>query len=217
VPPADFIPVANETGMIIPINRQLLREACQQLLAWQSEFPSTPPLTLSVNVTPREFSQPELATEIDKILKQTGFDPGNLRLEIIETIAMGDAEKDGRVLAQLKSLGAHLSIDDFGTGYSSLSRLRRIPVDILKIDRSFISNMDSDPENLEIVRAIVMLAHNLELKVVAEGAETMQHVNMLAQLGCEQAQGYVFSRPADAQAMSMVLAQNRGRAATAGS
>ena len=217
VPPADFIPVADETGLIIPINRQLLREACQQVLSWQSQFPSTPPLSVSVNVTPREFGQADLAGEIGKILKQTGFDPRNLRLEIIETIAMGDAEKDGRVLAQLKSLGAHLSIDDFGTGYSSLSRLRRIPVDVLKIDRSFISNMDADPENLEIVRAIIVLAHNLDLKVVGEGAETIEHINLLTQLGCEQAQGYFFSRPADAQAMSALLAQNRGCTATAGS
>jgi len=216
VPPMDFIPVANETGLIIPINRQLLREACEQTLAWQAQFPATPPLSLSVNVTPREFAQPDLAEEIGKILKQTKFDPSNLRLEIIETIAMGDAEKDGRMLAQLKSLGAHLSIDDFGTGYSSLSRLRRIPVDVLKIDRSFISNMDSDAENLEIVRAIITLAHNLELKVVAEGPETMEHVNLLSKLGCEQAQGYVFSKPAAPQEISRLLALNRGKAAGSG-
>lgn len=217
VPPADFIPVADETGLIIPINRQLLREACQQLLAWQAQFPSIPALTMSVNITPKEFAQPDLAGEIGKILEQTESDPDSLRLEIIETIAMGDAEKAGRVLAQLKSLGVHLSIDDFGTGYSSLSRLRRIPVDTLKIDRAFILNMDSDPENLEIVRAIIMLAHNLGLKVVAEGTETIEHINLLTQLGCEQAQGYIYSRPADAQAMSALLTQNCGRAATAGS
>jgi EAL domain-containing protein (putative c-di-GMP-specific phosphodiesterase class I) len=121
---------------------------------------------------------------------------------------MGDAEKSGHVLAQLKALGVRLSIDDFGTGYSSLSRLHRIPVDTLKIDRSFISNMDRDPESREIVRTIIMLAHNLGLKVVAEGAETEEHIKLLKQLDCEMAQGYFFSRPAEDKAMSKLLAGN---------
>jgi PAS domain S-box-containing protein len=217
LPPIEFIAVAEETGLIIPMNRQLLREACQHLRSWQSEFPSSPPLTLSVNVTPREFAQPDLASEIRKSLDQTGVDPSCLQLEIIETIAMGDAEKSGHVLAQLKALGVRLSIDDFGTGYSSLSRLRRIPVDTLKIDRAFISNMDSDPENREIVRAIIMLAHNLGLKVVAEGTETEEQINLLKQLNCEMAQGYFFSRPADDQAMLKLLAGNHSaRAASVG-
>ena len=206
--PIAFIAVAEEIGIIIPMNRQLLREACQHLLSWQSEFPSGPPLTMSVNITPKEFAQPDLASEIAKTLQQVGLDPACLQLEIIETIAMGDAEKSGLVLAQLKALGVRLSIDDFGTGYSSLSRLRRIPVDTLKIDRAFISHMDSDPESREIVRIIIMLAHNLGLKVVAEGTETEEHVNLLKQLNCEMAQGYYFSRPADDQAMSKLLARN---------
>ena len=212
LPPIAFIAVAEETGLIIPMNRQLLREACQQLRSWQSEFPSDPPLTMSVNMTSREFAQPDLAGEIRKSLEQTGIDPGCLQLEIIETIAMGDAEKSGQVLAQLKALGVRLSIDDFGTGYSSLSRLRRIPVDTLKIDRAFISNMDTDPENHEIVRAIIVLAHNLGLKVVAEGTETEEHINLLKELNCEMAQGYLFSRPADEQAMSKLLTSNRSAA-----
>src|SRR5450631_4053454 len=119
----EFIAVAEETGLIIPMNRQLLREACQHLRSWQAEFPSTPPLTMSVNITSREFAQTDLASEIRKSLELTGVDSGCLQLEIIETIAMGDAEKSGLVLAQLKALGVRLSIDDFGTGYSSLSRL----------------------------------------------------------------------------------------------
>jgi len=215
VPPLEFIAVAEETGLIIPMNRQLLREACQHLRSWQSEFPSDPPLTMSVNMTSREFAQPDLAGEIRKSLEQTGVDPSCLQLEIIETIAMGDAEKSGHVLAQLKALGVRLSIDDFGTGYSSLSRLRRIPVDTLKIDRAFISNMDSDKENREIVRAIIVLAHNLGLKVVAEGTETEEHINLLKQLNCEMAQGYLFSRPADDQAMLKLLTNNRSAGAAA--
>jgi PAS domain S-box-containing protein len=210
VPPIEFIAVAEETGLIIPMNRQLLREACQAVKMWQTEFPSTSPLTLSVNITPKEFAQPDLASEIGKTLAQVGFDPGCLQLEIIETIAMGDAEKSGHVLAQLKALGVRLSIDDFGTGYSSLSRLRRIPVDTLKIDRAFIMNMDTDAENREIVRTIIMLAHNLGLKVVAEGTETEEHINQLKQLHCEMAQGYYFSRPADDKAMLKLLASNYG-------
>jgi PAS domain S-box-containing protein len=214
--PIEFIAVAEETGLIIPMNRQLLREACQHLRSWQSEFPSSPPLTMSVNMTSREFAQSDLASEIGKSLEQTGVDPGCLQLEIIETIAMGDAEKSGRVLAQLKALGVRLSIDDFGTGYSSLSRLRRMPVDTLKIDRAFISNMESDPENLEIVRTIIVLAHNLGLKVVAEGTEKEEQIDLLKQLNCEMAQGYLFSRPADDQAMLKLLASNRSAGAAAG-
>jgi len=215
--PVEFIAVAEEIGLIIPMNRRLLREACQRLRSWQSEFPSSPPLTMSVNITSKEFAQPDLVSEIRKSLVETGVDPDCLQLEIIETIAMGDAEKSGHVLSQLKALGVRLSIDDFGTGYSSLSRLRRIPVDTIKIDRTFISNMDSDPESLEIVRIIIMLVHNLGLKVVAEGAETEEHITLLRQLNCEMAQGYFFSRPADDQAMSTLLLGNHGtRAASVG-
>jgi len=213
--PIEFIAVAEEIGLIVPMNRQLLRVACQHLRSWQSEFPSSPPLTMSVNITPREFAQPDLASEIRKSLEETGVDPSCLILEIIETIAMGDAGKSGQVLSELRSLGVRLSIDDFGTGYSSLGRLRRIPVDTLKIDRSFISLMDSDSESREIVRVIIMLAHNLGLKVVAEGTETEEQINLLKQLNCEMAQGYYFSRPADYQAMSELLSNNRGAHAAA--
>ena len=215
VPPIEFIAVAEETGLIIPMNRQLLREACEHLRSWQAEFPSSPPLTMSVNITPKEFAQSDLASEISKTLEQTGVDPSCLQFEILETLAMGDAEKSGQVLSQLKALGVRLSIDDFGTGYSSLSRLRRIPVDTLKIDRAFIMNMDTDPENHEIVRIIIMLAHNLGLKVVAEGTETQTHIDQLKQLNCEMAQGYLFSKPADDQAMLKLLASNRSVCAAA--
>jgi len=203
--PIDFITVAEETGLIIPMNRRLLRESCQTLRSWQTTFPSSPPLTMSVNITSKEFAHPELASEIHKTLELTGLDPACLQLEIIETIAMGDAEKSSHVLSQLKALGVRLSIDDFGTGYSSLSRLRRIPVDTLKIDRAFISHMESDPESREIVRIIIMLAHNLGLKVVAEGTETEAQITLLKQLNCEMAQGYLFSRPAPEQTMSELL------------
>jgi len=213
--PLEFIPVAEETGLIIPMNRLLLSEACKDLQAWQAEFPANPPLTMSVNITPREFAQPNLAYEIGQILERLNFDPAWLQLEIVETIAMGDEEKSGQALAQLKAIGVHLSIDDFGTGYSSLSRLRRIPVDTLKIDRSFIMNMDTDAENREIVKTIIMLAHNLGLKVVAEGTETEKHIFQLRELKCEMAQGYFYSRPADSLTMLKLLAGNQNARAAA--
>src|SRR4029077_5739247 len=157
--PGEFISVADETGLIMPMNRQLLREACRQIRRWQSLFPSDPPLCINVNVTAKQFAQPDLDSQIKEILEQTGMDPRCVDLEITENIAMGDAGRSAIVLSELKALGVRLSIDDFGTGYSSLSRLQRFPVDTLKIDRSFISGMDSNPETHEIVRIIVILAH----------------------------------------------------------
>ena len=190
------------------MNRQLLQEACQQLHVWHELFPSDPPLTIAVNITPKQFAQPDLAAQIGEILQQTGINPSCLDLEITETIAMADVSHSSVALAQLKALGARLSIDDFGTGYSSLSRLQRFPVDTLKIDRAFISRMDSDLETYEIVRIIVMLAHSLGLKVVAEGVETQQQVEMLKQIGCELAQGYLYSKPVNHQAAQQLLSCN---------
>jgi PAS domain S-box-containing protein len=208
--PADFIPVADETGLILPMNRLLMQEASRQLRSWHSEFPSEPPLFMSVNISSKQFAQSELATDIGLILKQAGLDPSCLQVEITETITMGDEERGERVLSELKALGVRISIDDFGTGYSSLSRLQGFPVDSLKIDRAFISNMDTDSESREIVRIIIMLAHNLGLKVVAEGTETAEQVSQLKQLGCEMVQGYFFSKPVDQQAISGLL-QRQGR------
>jgi len=203
--PAHFIQIAEETGIIIPMNRLLLREACLQLRVWQSQFPSDPPLTISVNVTPKEFAQPDLAAQIKTILVEVGIDPGTIHLEITENIAMADPERSSLVLSELQALGVHLSIDDFGTGYSSLSRLQGLPVDTLKIDRTFISKIDTDSETREIVRIIIMLAHNLGLAVVAEGAETAEQVSLLRQLKCELVQGYFFARPGDHTAAHALL------------
>jgi diguanylate cyclase (GGDEF)-like protein/PAS domain S-box-containing protein len=209
VMPNDFIPVANETGIILAINRQLLIEACRQLRSWQQLFPSDPPLSLSVNISPKQFAQADLASQIGQLLQESGMDPRCVDLEITETIAMADAERSAGVLAQLKALGVGLDIDDFGTGYSSLSRLQRFPVDALKIDRAFVSHMDSDKETYEIVRIIVMLAHNLGLRVVAEGVETQAQLDLLRQVGCERAQGYLFSKPVDHQTILKLLEANR--------
>ena len=203
--PGEFIGVADETGLIIPMNRLLLREACEKLRSWHAQFPADPPLSLSVNITSKEFAHPNLAKGIGETLQQTGLDPKNLQLEITETIAMGDPERAAIVLSELKSLGVRLSVDDFGTGYSSLSRLQQFPVDSLKIDRAFISRMDSDAESHKIVRIIIMLAQNLGLVTVAEGTETEDQVNQLKVLDCGFAQGYYFSKPADHNSMSDLL------------
>ncbi len=212
--PVEFIAVADETGLIIPMNRILLREACEQLGSWHAQFPAEPPLSMSVNITSKEFAHPNLAKGIAETLKQTGLDPANLQLEITETIAMGDPERAASVLTELKALGVRLSVDDFGTGYSSLSRLQQFPVDSLKIDRAFISQMDSDAESHKIVQVIIMLAQTLGLVTVAEGTETEEQVNQLKALDCGFAQGYYFSKPADHHVISDLLLRVNGRAAT---
>jgi diguanylate cyclase (GGDEF)-like protein/PAS domain S-box-containing protein len=209
VMPNDFIPVADETGIILSINRQLLPEACKQMLSWQRLFPADPPLSLSVNVSPKQFAQADLAAQIGGLLQQSGMNPHCVDLEITETIAMADAEKSAGMLSALKGLGVGLDIDDFGTGYSSLSRLQSFRVDTLKIDRIFVSRMDTDHETLEIVRVIINLAHSLGLKVVAEGVETQAQLDLLRDLGCERAQGYLFSKPVDHDTILKLLTANR--------
>ena len=159
--PAHFIQIAEQTGVILPMNRLLLREACLQLRAWQSQFPCNLPLTMSVNITPKEFAQSDFAAQIGTILAEVEIEPSCINVEITETIAMADPQRSSLVLSELKALGVHISIDDFGTGYSSLSRLQGFPVDTLKIDRSFISKIDTDRETRKIVRIIITLAHSL--------------------------------------------------------
>ena len=217
VMPVEFITLADETGLILPINRALIHESCQQLLAWQMEFPSDPPLTVSVNVTPKQFGQPILAAEVAAIVRQTGLEPRCLELEILETIAMGNPEWAGKVISELKSVGVLLSIDDFGTGYSSLGRLQRLPVDKLKIDRSFIAGLESDPQSREIVRIIVMLAHGSGLKVVAEGVETPGQLELLKGMDCDLVQGFLLSRPAEAGRITELLRTGIAEAARAAS
>jgi EAL domain-containing protein (putative c-di-GMP-specific phosphodiesterase class I) len=214
--PGEFIAVADETGLILPINRQLLYDACRQLRAWQGLFPSDPRLTLNVNITPKQFAQPELASQIGKTLQETGLDPRCINLEITETIAMADAARSAVVLSELKALGVSLDIDDFGTGYSSLSRLQGFPVDTLKIDRAFISRIDTDLATHEIVRVIVMLAHGLRMKVVAEGVENQAQVDLLKDIGCELAQGYLYSKPVAAETIELLLRTNRAACVSAG-
>ena len=208
VMPGTFVEVADQTGLMEVINRSLMREALRNLHQWQSTYASPVPLTMSVNVTQRQFAQSNLQAEIANVLRETGVDPANVELEIIETVAMANPDPEHSVLSDLKKLGVRLSIDDFGTGYSSLARLQQLPVDTLKIDRQFISAMDASESSREIVRVIVMLAHSLQLKVVAEGVETEEEVRYLRKIGCDMAQGYFFSRPVDEAAIRELLKRN---------
>jgi PAS domain S-box-containing protein len=214
VMPAEFIPIADETGIILAMNRQLLYEACRQVRSWQTQFPSDPPLSVNVNISPKQFAQPDLASQLGKVLQETGLAPSSLNLEITETIAMADAQRSAAVFSELKALGVRLDIDDFGTGYSSLSRLQGFPVDTLKIDRSFISRVDTDVETAEIVRVIVMLARGLRLGVVAEGVETQAQADWLKDIGCELAQGYLFSRPVPGETIAQLLGNVANASAT---
>lgn len=195
--PQEFIEVAEETGLIVFLGRWVLREACRAGRALQQQFVREHPLTVSVNVSPRQFSQPDIVDQIRSTLAETGFDPHSLRLEITEGVTIDDAGRVAAVLLELKRLGVRVSIDDFGTGYSSLSYLHSLPIDVLKIDRSFVAAMSQTAESSQIVRTIVGLANSLGKEVVAEGTEAAAQVLQLRSMGCQYGQGYYFSRPAD--------------------
>ncbi len=195
ISPGDFIPIAEETGLILPMGQLILREACRQFSEWQRLYPQHRRLTMSVNISSRQFSQRGIIDVLRDVLKETGLSPACLKLEITETAIMENTESAMDTLLQLKSMGIQLSVDDFGTGYSSLGYLYRFPMDILKIDRSFISRVDTDGEKLELVRTIITLAWNLGMDVVAEGVETTKQLAQLKMLKCEYGQGYLFSKP----------------------
>ncbi len=205
VAPADFIPLAEETGLIIPLGQWVLEEACRQVAAWHKQFPSEPPLTLSVNLSPRQFQKPFLVADIAAALHESGLPARCLKLEITEGVLMRDVEATIRTLWELKNLGLQIAIDDFGTGYSSLAYLKRLPLDVLKIDRSFVSGIGQNQEDTAIVRAIMALASALNLKVTGEGIETVEQAALLGEWGCDRGQGYLFSKPIDNQATSALL------------
>lgn len=203
--PDRFIQVCEDTGLIVELGLWVMREACRAMRAWQLQFPRDTALTISINVSPRQFVQTDLVQRVREILEATGVQPASVRLEITESAAMGKVEQTIRVFAQLKALGVLLSIDDFGTGLSSLSYLQQFPIDILKIDRSFVSRMEAGSDGLQIVKTIISLANNLGMAVVAEGAETQAQVTQLKLLGCDYCQGYFFSRPLAANAIERLL------------
>ncbi|MGI9054409.1 MAG: putative bifunctional diguanylate cyclase/phosphodiesterase [Pyrinomonadaceae bacterium] len=195
IPPDEFIPVAEMTGLIVPMTLWILRESCEQIVKWQHSFNLEKNLIVSVNLSGKHFAHPDLVEQVEKIIKETGIDVKCLKLEITESAVMENAETAIGMLKQLRELGVHLSIDDFGTGYSSLSYLHRFPINTLKIDRSFVSTMEDGSENGEIVRTIIALAKALNLSVIAEGIESIHQLHQLRVLSCEFGQGYLFSRP----------------------
>jgi len=210
IPATEFIPLAEETGLIVPIGIWVLQEACQQIRVWQEQFPSDPPLTISINVSNKQISQPDFIRQIKHILELTALNPQSLKLEITESFLMED-KKIETVLSQLKEMDIQIHIDDFGTGYSSLSYIQQFPVSALKIDRSFINKMGLEGEDSEIVKAIVNLAHNLKMDVIAEGVEKEEHLSILKALKCKYVQGYFFSQPLNSQeANNLLLAASSG-------
>ncbi|EFL49514.1 response regulator receiver modulated diguanylate cyclase/phosphodiesterase with PAS/PAC sensor(s) [Solidesulfovibrio fructosivorans JJ]] len=192
--PKDFIPVAEDTGLIVPLGLWVLEEACRTMVRWQTDFPQVLAMSMSVNLSAKQLTQPTLVEDVERILRATGLDPHALKLEITETVIMDNPEVSILRLKRLKALGVRLSVDDFGTGYSSLSYLQRFPIDTLKVDRTFVSEIEAN-ENRKIVGAVVALAHSLGLDVVAEGVELEAQSAVLTDFACEAGQGFLFSRP----------------------
>jgi diguanylate cyclase (GGDEF)-like protein/PAS domain S-box-containing protein len=194
--PGEFIGIAEETGLIVPIGAWVLEQACRQVHRWEASLPDRPNLSVAVNLSGRQLSHPGLVDDVAAVLGATGVDPGQVELEITESVLMDDVEMSADTLGRLKQLGVRLSVDDFGTRYSSLSYLRRFPVDLLKVDRSFVDGLGSDPSDSAIVEAIITLAQTLGLEAVAEGVETEAQLAELRLRSCDLAQGYLLARPA---------------------
>jgi len=203
--PNEFISIAEETGLIVDFGAWVLEQSCRQVMRWQASIPGLPPLKLSVNLSGRQLGHPKLVDDVASVLLETGIDAAHVGFEITESVLMDDVDRSEETLGELKLLGVKLSVDDFGTGYSSLSYLRRFPVDVLKVDRSFVDGVDTDPSDSAIVTAIVTLAHNLGMKAVAEGVETVAQLDELRRLGCDLGQGYLFARPASGDAVADLL------------
>ena len=203
--PSEFIPLAEDTGLIIPLGRWVLAEACRQLRIFREQIPPEAPLRMFVNLSARQFRHPELVEEVSAALTETGMDPHDLALEITESVMMGERSTARDILWALKDLGLTLVMDDFGTGYSSITYLKSFPVDILKMDGSMVEGIDEDPENRAIVSATTRLAHALGLEVVAEGVETAGELDELRSVGCDFAQGYYWQRPCSAEKTMKLL------------
>ena len=207
IPPGEFIPVAEGSDLIVHLGRWVLVEACRQMAEWQKRYAPGPHLTISVNVSARQLSDPRLMEDVEFALAESGLNPASLALEMTESSIMGNAEQTLAILDRLKAMNVRLQIDDFGTGYSSLSRLQRLPFHSLKIDRSFIRELRAGNGCLDVVKAIMQMAHSLRLAVVAEGVETEEQLCSLRQLGCDYIQGFLFSKPVDAEAAGWLYSE----------
>jgi diguanylate cyclase (GGDEF)-like protein/PAS domain S-box-containing protein len=208
VSPIEFISVAEETGLIIPIGQWVLNQACRQTREWQKRYPQKPPLHISVNLSPKQFMQRDLIDQISLALDSGGLSPGSLKVEITEGMVMQNVESTMQMLGQLQALGIAISLDDFGTGYSSLSYLHRFPISTLKIDQSFVSSMSNNQESLEIVRTILGLARNLKMEVIAEGVETLEQAVELRAMNCDYGQGFYFSKALNANSAVRFLSSD---------
>jgi diguanylate cyclase (GGDEF)-like protein len=205
VAPAEFIPVAEETGLIRPIGRWVLHEACGQLARWRSEMPQVAGLSMSVNVSARQLQDAGLVEDVESALRETGLNPGSLILELTESAVVENFEGASATLQKLRWMSVQLALDDFGTGYSSLSSLSRLPLDILKIDRSFVARLDQGAEARAVVYAIISLATALGLRVTGEGIETASQLSTLIELDCSHGQGFLLGRPAPADELAAML------------
>jgi EAL domain-containing protein (putative c-di-GMP-specific phosphodiesterase class I) len=203
--PEEFLVVVEETGLGVPVDQWVLRTACRQMREWQLMFPAQPLMDICVNFCSRHFAQPNIVAEINTVLQEIGLNAHSLKLEITENAIMENAQSVTDVLLQLKALGIKLAIDDFGTGYSSLGRLHSFPIDILKIDRSFIANAATGTTNLDIVATIVLLGHSLGMQVTAEGIETAGQLALLRELNCEYGQGYFFAEALNTKAAEALI------------
>jgi diguanylate cyclase (GGDEF)-like protein len=204
VAPGEFVPVAEASNLILEVGAWVLRTAADQCAAWRDRYGDRTP-TVSVNISGRQFAQDDVVEVVAGTLERSGADPSDMCLEITESILMDDVERTADTLARLKALGLQIAVDDFGTGYSSLSYLRRFPVDVLKVDQSFVSGLGHDPEDSAIVQAVVHMGRALRLTTVAEGVETGHHVIELRELDCDLAQGYHFARPRPAESITQML------------
>jgi diguanylate cyclase (GGDEF)-like protein len=204
--PAEFIPAAEETKLIIPIGHWVLREACRQARVWQNEFYKNTPFSMNINLSGKQCAQSNFVDQVERVLKDTDLDPSKLRLEIMEDAITKNVHCVTGMLRQLRALGVRLSLDDFGTGYSSFGSFNHLPVDTLKIDRSFIKGINGDEKDWNIVRAIIMLAHSLGMDVTAEGIETANQLTKLRLMKCTHGQGYYFSKPMDSESTKALIA-----------
>jgi diguanylate cyclase (GGDEF)-like protein len=205
ISPVVFIPLAEETGMILPIGRWVLEEACRQAVAWRAAYPQTGSLVMSVNLSSRQFQHTDVAADVAEVLRKTGMDPHFLKLEITESIAMGNAELTIAALWLLQGMGIRMAIDDFGTGYSSLAYLKRFPVETLKIDKAFVDGLGVHPEDAAVIAAIIAFARAVDLTTTAEGVETAEQLAQIRALGADRVQGYYYSRPLAAEALEALL------------
>jgi EAL domain-containing protein (putative c-di-GMP-specific phosphodiesterase class I) len=213
VPPLSFIPLAEETGLIVPLGRWVLETACRQAREWRDARHGGPPLMMSVNLSARQFGQPDLVDQVAAILAETGLDASTLELEITESVVMDQSEVGIRTLHRLRDMGVRLVLDDFGTGYSSLAYLKHLPLDTIKIDRMFVAGLDGEADR-SIVEAVIALAHGLRISVVAEGIETEAQFEILRSMGCDVGQGYLFAHPLPEPDAARLLSPRRAGGST---